>query len=244
MLEPPAIAAVILLVLSLAGWVNALLNGIPYMSAQLPNDGYEYRELSRDNSALRYLWAQLKVNQLQTEGVRLKDMPPEWFVVQPTEGKADTLASTIEVFACNRLMDRHAFGEASERIDRLLQEDTGLVNLHRNQLLYDRIYCELIGPNCVETLATRVGQRDEKFDKAMKRHLFVLRTDYAYALLAKGDETAAQGFLAEFDKSARLHPYAGDVESERELLALAQQKYKRARAADRGETEKPRKADD
>lgn len=243
-LEPPAIAAVILLVLSLAGWVNALLNGIPYMSAQLPNDGYEYRELSRDNSALRYLWAQLKVNQLQTEGVRIKDMPPEWFVVQPTEGKANTLASTIEVFACNRLMDRHAFGEASERIDRLLQEDTGLVNLHRNQLLYDRIYCELIGPNRVETLQKRVGQRDEKFDKAMKRHLFVLRTDYAYALLAKGDETAAQGFMAEFDKSARLHPYAGDLESERELLALAQQKYRRARTADGGGTEEPRRADD
>ena len=60
--------------------------------------------------------------------------------------------------------------------------------------------------------------------RAMKNYLSVLRTEYAYALLAKKDEENAKKILRVFEKSARTYPYPGEVEAERELIAIAQNK--------------------
>ncbi len=47
----------------------------------------------------------------------------------------------------------------------------------------------------------------------------------AQALLAEGDAHKAEQIKARFEKTAKSYPYPGDVQAERELMAIALDKY-------------------
>ena len=57
--------------------------------------------------------------------------------------------------------------------------------------------------------------------KAMKTFPSVLRTEYACALLGGRDPARAEGFRQQFEKAVRSYPYPGEIQAERELMALA-----------------------
>lgn len=67
------------------GITFAILNGIPMRMGMIDNDGYNALSLTRNNTALYSFWVQLKVNEQMSKGVRLKDMPDEWFVLPKTQ---------------------------------------------------------------------------------------------------------------------------------------------------------------
>lgn len=55
----------------------------------------------------------------------------------------------------------------------------------------------------------------------MRKFPTVIRTEYTYALLYKNDADKAAQNKELFEKCAKTHPYASDIESERELLEIA-----------------------
>ncbi|MGM9619191.1 MAG: hypothetical protein ACI3W8_05085 [Oscillospiraceae bacterium] len=220
---PPFFSAA-LLMLALSGFALALMNGVPLRTGTVDNDGYNALSLRRSPEALRAFWVQMKVNGQTARGLRLKDMPEEWFIVPSDEGMKNSMVAVLGVLACNRLMDAHRFAEAEALMARLLGLDSAIAGLHRALLTCDRMYCELIGENRREALEDMRGKEQKKLMKAMKTSLTVLRTEYAYALLSERDGKKAEAFLARFEKCARSYPYPSDLLSERELLALAQER--------------------
>ena len=54
--------------------------------------------------------------------------------------------------------------------------------------------------------------------KSMKKFPSVLRTWYAYALLAERDGEKARKIKDQFEKCAKSYPYPSDIASERELM--------------------------
>ena len=65
-------------------------------------------------SALRSFWVQLKVSGQMAEGVRLKDMPSEWFFLPNESEMQNSMTAVMAVFYENRLMDLHKFEEAGD----------------------------------------------------------------------------------------------------------------------------------
>ena len=55
------------------------MNGIPMRLGNVDNDGYNALCLGKSPAALRSFWLQMKINQQISRGVRLKDMPEDWF---------------------------------------------------------------------------------------------------------------------------------------------------------------------
>jgi len=55
----------------------------------------------------------------------------------------------------------------------------------------------------------------------MQKFPSVVRTEYVYALLAEANAAKASGILRRFEKIARTYPYPSDVQSERELMEIA-----------------------
>ena len=90
----------------------------------------------------------------------------------------------------------------------------------------DRIFCELLGEGREETLAALMTKQQKKFMKSMKSYPSVLRTLLALALLRDHDPAAAEKLRAAFEKVARSYPYPTDIESERELIELAEERAK------------------
>ena len=213
-----------LLFLAVIGGFAAAMNGIPLRLNGVTNDGCNALSLQKDPAALRAFWVQMKVAAAQAQGLRLREMPEDWFRMPPDDALQNPMTAAQGVLACNRLMDEGRLAEADRAMARLLAVSQGVVGLHRGLLVCDRAAVELLGearPEVLEDLLTP-GQR--KFMGQMKRFPTVLRTRYLHALLAVGDAAKAAAIRARFERVARTYPYPADIASERELLALGDAK--------------------
>lgn len=206
------------------GIVCGLSNGIPLRTKSVDNDGYNAISLRKNKDAMRAFWIQMKVNEQLRHGVRTKDMPNEWFQVPSDEAMKNSMVATIGVYAASRLMDQHRFDEAEALISHILEIETGIVAIHRNLMLCDLIYLELIGQNRPDRLEELYTKDVKKFIKTMKGFPSIIRMEYAYYLLAADDPDMAARLNASFEKIAVTYPYPNDINTERELIQIADDK--------------------
>lgn len=206
---------------ALTGAAFAALNGIPMRAGVVDNDGYNAFSLGKDPEALHAFWIQMKINEQVTGGTRLKDMPEAWFRMPPQESMKNSMVASIGVFSCNRMMDQKEFRLADQTMAELMEADTGMVGLHRSLLVFDRIYCELVGENRKNVIDGLWDDSLKKLERSMKNYPSILRVQYAYALLSEHDSVKAGKIRERFEKTARKYPNPGDIESERELMEYA-----------------------
>ena len=177
----------------------------------------------RSKEAVRAFWVQMKANEAVSKGIRLKEMPEGWFVMPDDEAMRNSIMASLGVLACNRLVDEHRFEEADTLTGHLLSIDSGIAGLYRSLMICDRIFIELIGGNRADVLAEMLTKDQKKFMKAMKQFPSVIRTEYAYALLAEKDAARALEFEQQFECCAAGYPYPNDIEAERELMLIARE---------------------
>ena len=219
-----------LLIFAAVGFMTAMMNGIPMRMGTVDNDRYNALAVSRSKEAAMAFWVQLKVAEQSSKGVRLKDMPSDWFEVPTDEDMKNSMVAAQCVFACNRLMDAEKYEEADSLMAHLLQIESGIVGLHRNLLICDRMYLELIGENRVEVIRNMMTKEQKKFMRAMRRFPSVLRTEYALALLLEKDAARAETVELEFEKAAKSYPYPHEIDSERELMNIVKIKNDQKRS--------------
>lgn len=213
--------SVIMLMSAVIGFAIAIMNGVPMRMGTVDNDGYNAFSLTRNSSSMRAFWVQMKVNEQISKGVRLKDMNEEWFKIPEDKDMKNSMVATIAVFAANRLMDLHEFEEADNLMEHMLKIESGIVGLHRNLLVCDRVFIELITENRREAIDRMLSKEQKNFMKQMKNFPSVIRTEYAYALLGEKDSLKAEELKVKFEKCAKTYPYQSDIQSERELMEIA-----------------------
>ena len=223
-IDKNSIFALFFFLLIAIGAITGLGNGIPMRTKTVDNDGYNAISLGKSKEAMRAFWIQMKTNEQLTKGIRTKDMPEEWFEVPTDEAMRNPMVATIGVYAASRLMDQHRFEEAGSLIDHLLEIETGMVALHRNLLICDQIYLELIGENRSDRVEMLYTKELKKFMKAMKTFPSVIRLEYAYNLIAAQDPKAAAKSMEAFERVAATYPYPNDINTERELIKIADEK--------------------
>ena len=204
----------------------ALTNGVPLRISGVSNDGMNALELSRDPAAGRAFWIQLKANELLARGVRMRDMPEEWFAM-PSDGEMEiSLCAYLAALRNDLLMDRQEFREALELQDRVIDGDNALLPLHRNLMECDRITASLLlGNNSHARMMT-----DAEFSRfliSMRNYPSVIRTQYVYELLYTGSREKAENCRARFEKIASGYPYDSVTASEREKMAAADARSER-----------------
>ncbi len=208
------------------GVIFALLNGVPLRMGVIDNDGYNALSLGRDPEALRSFWVQMQANAGLAKGTPILDMPEEWFAPPADEKMTNSMIAVMGVFSCNRLMEERRFAEADARMKHYLTMDTGIVGLHKNLLVCDRIYCILMGASADTDMTPLYTKEQQKFMKAMGKFPTVLRTAYTVALLHDHDAKKAEDVKAAFEKMAKTYPYPSDTASERDLMERAAAKEK------------------
>ncbi len=210
-----------LIVFSAAGILIAILNGVPLKLGLVDNDGYNTLSLKRSKKALRAFWIQLKINQAQSEGIRLKDMPSSWFDLPDESDMGNTIISALAVFNENRLMDEQRFEEAEALIKKLLDSQMISIGLYEKLLIADFIYIEAITTKSKEAIDKLYNKEQAAFMKAMKSFPSVIRTEYALALL-NNDERNRDEALKRFERISKTYPNPSDIVSEGELIKAAE----------------------
>ncbi len=216
--EPGSIWAFFWLVMVWLGFFTGLTNGIPMRIGNLDNDGKNTLSILKEPSAMRAFWIQMEINHRISLGERLREMPEAWFTMPSEAEMRNSMTSTLAVFACNRILDQGLYTEAAEKIANLLASNSNLSGLHRNVLLCDQLFLELIGENRKEAIDTLYSKEQKRFMTSMKDFPSVLRTLYAYQLLYQKNQACANHTLKKFEKIAKTYPYTGEIQSEWELL--------------------------
>lgn len=216
LLNTPLIS-LIMLIGAMLNLIFALANGIP-MRSTVDNDGYNAFALRKNKEAMRAFWMQLKVNELNSKGIRLKDMPRELFNMPTDEQMQNNMVAAGAVFCFNRLMDECDFEKSYEVANHLLTSENAISPLHRNLVICDKIFLELVYRKQKTEISDLLTPELKRFMKSMKKFPSILRTEYAIALLYENNKEKANIIKAEFEKIAKTYPYQNDIISERELL--------------------------
>ncbi|MCR5795764.1 MAG: hypothetical protein K6G61_10530 [Solobacterium sp.] len=208
------------MMLAIHGIQQALMNGLPFITTPINNDAKNTLELRRNRNALRPYLIQLKVTALASDGVRMKDMPEEWFKLPAPEEMSDALSASVGLMAQNRLMDEHRFHEAAQLCHILTEEAKGLLKLHQILLKEDLVFLRLLNedPGGINEIRTKTFMNEIR---TVQNSLSVIRTEFACALFAD-DTGRAYKLLKLFEKTAQNYPYTGEIETERELIRYAQ----------------------
>ena len=198
----------------------AVLNGIPVSTASIDNDGKNALSLGKNPDALHAFWLQLKINAAEADGVRLKDMPEQWFIL-PDERLADnSLVASKFVFYENRLMDMGDFDGAAEIIEKC-KGLPALPDLYKSLLALDEITVKALQGEDYATIASLFTKSVHTVMNSMRTFPAVIRTKYVFAMLVEHNPEGAARAHALFEKTAKTYPYTPDIESEREIMEYA-----------------------
>ena len=209
-----------LLGLALVGLLFALTNGVPVHTKLITNDGYNAWSMGKDPAALRAFWVQLRINEEQMLGVRLREMPAEWFALPEDADLQNTMISALAVFQENRLMDALDFDGAEAQIALLQSGRCKVIGLYDGLLTLDRVFLDILRRGAAADLSPLSEKQTAALMKQMKKFPSVLRTRYAAALVKHDDKDAAEA-LRQFEKVRPTYPAPAEAAAEAELIALA-----------------------
>lgn len=230
-LVPLAPVRILLTCLAIGGALLAPMNAIPFANEAIQNDGKNILCIRRSIHARRAFWVQMKLAAEVSRGVRVRDLPDEWFAPFPDAELDNPIVCAIPVLNTTRLMDKQDFPAALEAIRTLMARQKGVVGLYRTTMACDGAVCELLGGQPGEFTAMLDEPSHQQIMKAMADNPSLLRTQYAIALLRDGDAEKAAALLDSFGKAAAKHAYPAEADSEREIIALIRAAHEKGGAA-------------
>ena len=220
--ETPFSACAVLLI-AVSGFFFALGNGIP-IQAKVNNDGYNTVELSKSNGARFANWCLLRINDSLNNGVELKDMPEEWFCVSDGEKFGSSMEASVACLTGMRLLEERRFDDADRLMARLL-EHSSVINVYQREILIcERTFYELVNQNRREVIEEMRTEDQKEFLRKARLTPTVMRTEYAYALLAEKDLKKADEIRAKFEKGFAKYADKDTVKLNLEMMELAKSK--------------------
>lgn len=208
-----------LVMFAIAGLMLVLLNGIPRRVNGLGNDAYNVRLLRRPQSKRAFL-CQLGVNALLQAGVRIKDMPAEWFAEEEVPDYGDGLQLSSHLMKVSRLMDEAEWESAHMALEAVMAHQPPVEGLLRRE-----VECELLFTSLV---TGRSDRADALFSEALMRHVRLYQDSmsskqrllFAIALCRDKDVEKAQGILGQVIARKDSYLLQGEVTSDIEQMRL------------------------
>lgn len=216
---------VLLITVGLIGIYFACVNGIPLKITGLYNDGKNLLFIKESEEALKAFWIQLQVSKEQNLGKRICEMPKEWFYIPQKESMKNPMITSIGIFTYSRFLEEGNYEKAQDLLEDLVDPAIAMNGLYRNLLKCDYIFIELMGENRIDKLNMLYTEDFKKYMKQIKNFPSVIRLEYAFALLREGDLEKANKLEKQFEKRAKTYPYQGDIEVEKQLMALCKERF-------------------
>lgn len=207
------------------GVVYFAANGFPLRNSELDNDGSNTKNMSKNKRAVKSFWMQLKVSESSLNGIRIKDLPDDWFFIPEDEELSNALISSMAFFYKDKLMDEHRFEEAAQYIDHILSvEDNAILPIYKKMLIMDRVFIELLGDKNEDVINQFHSKEMVAFRYQMQRYPLMLRTEYALYALGNDNEGKADKYLKEFNEWISVYPYEGEALKEKALVEIVKEK--------------------
>ncbi len=208
-------------ILAFTAGITAITNGVPLKFGGIANDGYNVYMLSKDKVSRRSTYIMLKVNGLLTQGVRMKEMPYEWFVLPEGADLSNSSNATIRIMEGNWFFDRLQFEEAKTCYETLLDDSIKLLDVHKMELECEVLFFELLNMRREEVIKELYTRKMKSYIKTMSTvSINKKRLQYALCLYEKkeGWEKELDKIYEEALKLKETYPVKAEVEGEMEVF--------------------------
>lgn len=219
------VLGLILLIGAILSMLFVVTNGIPLNASGIANDGMNAFHLSKSPDATDAFRKQLLISAAQTNGVRISDMPSEWFMLAEGADMQNVHCASLRVFAVSRILDSGDTVAAEGEISALLRSGYNIIGLYRNLLTCDLIYCRLFN-NPEAKVDNLITPELRKIMSAMKKHPAIIRTEYTIALMVLKDSEKAEKIMADYSKNTKHFPYPQETFAEKEMMDKILEKFK------------------
>ena len=144
-----------LVMMCFTGVSLGLLNGIQFKRG-ITNDAANVRLMRKYPKSKKAMIVQLRVNACIQEGIRIKDMPEEWFVWEDDIDYGDPMQLNVRLLQVGRLMDLGQIEEAYVALEEIARHKREMIGLLAKEVISELIYLDLVtGYNrWVDTLYT------------------------------------------------------------------------------------------
>ena len=210
--------------LLMAAFISFGLGAMNIIPLIYGNDGSNIANIYKSEMERKAFWAQMKMAQMQSENIRLKDMPDEVFPVRSKEEVEGIMTSSAFAYYESYLVDRGEFEEALNIAKEVISSPL-LIGILRSAVKCDEIYSLLILKKDKKEIDEIKDKKFIKEMKGMRGMLFVMRCEYAYALLYEGNVNKANEIRKAFDLTASNYPYLSEIQGERYLMDEALSRY-------------------
>lgn len=222
-IQLPKEVSVILMIGISIGIICIMANGIPMKISGIANDGYNLMSLERDKTARISIYQSLRINGLQNEGMRLKEMPKEWFTLPKEADLNNPLNECIKIFEGNRYMDALDFNGARQVYEEVLEKADAILPIYKIEVQSELALIEILGENRKEEVEALLTKEVKKYMRATKKMIDKKPLEYAYALYVKKDEEEAQKVWEDTMQLMHTYPSKGIIKSILELLEYIKQ---------------------
>lgn len=208
-------------ILCVIAGISALVNGIPLKVNGMGNDGYNLFLLKKDKIARRSAYIMLKANGLRTLGIRMKEMPYEWFVLPEQADLSNTMNATLRIMEGNWFYDNMKFDEARVCYETLLHQSEHLLNIHKMELECEVLFIELMGEKREEVISELYTKKLKNYIKTMASFdINKKKLQYVLCLYEKKDnwEENLEKIYKEAKKLTKTYPIKAEVEAEMEIF--------------------------
>lgn len=144
-----------------------LMNGIPMQAGGIGNDAYNMRLLRREPECKRGLIIQLRSNAMIQNGVRPKDMPPQWFTVPEKIDYRNPLEVSLPIMEASRLLDMMEWQNAYDRFNALYSHNDEIMPLYVREIACELAFSAMI--------TGRIQQAADLLDKDQMKYIMAYR---------------------------------------------------------------------
>jgi len=214
----PIVISAILILISAGGIFAAFTNIIPLKVGGISNDGYNVISMLRDENARRGFYFQLRVNGLQTQGMRIKDMELEELKINEGSDLINPLNASLKLMEYSWYLDNMDFEGARQCIEDFTPCMDKIIPLYRNEINCEKMFLELIGDCNKEFIDGIYDKNLRKYIKASKFMISKKRVMMAYEIFYNNNKQKALSYYEEAIKLSRKYPVKGDADMELMLV--------------------------
>ena len=125
------------------GLLFTLMNGIPLKISGITNDGYNIVLIKKDKSRIGSFIAQLQINAASQNGVRLKDMPDEWFANSEIINYKNIFHVGQKLSYASRLIEKEEYETAHAILNEMYSHSNDIVALLSKEIACELLFIEL-----------------------------------------------------------------------------------------------------
>ena len=144
------------------------MNGIPLKMSGITNDAYNLILMHRDLNIRKYLALQLAVNAEVQKGVRLKDMPDEWFPNDEVTDYRNIMQVAVKLLYISRYVDRKEFETAHVLFSEIERHKEEIVGLYVKEIECELLFLELIGERRKEEIGRLYTDKIKRYIQRYK----------------------------------------------------------------------------